>query len=195
MDLLNQMDTALFKMIAGNSQTWSAFMWFGIFCAKYLIYIIPIHLLVLWFCGGAVERRAAFSIFLSVCIGLVLSYLAGKFFFRPRPFVAGLGPVFIDHRENASFPSNHALIFAVYTIGLYLYRYKAIAKIALVLGLLTCWGRVFVGVHYPFDIIGGVILGGCVSWFTVRFIVRFVPAFIYQIPPLKVQKVPNKTTR
>lgn len=188
MNFLIEMDNTLYQMIAGNGHSWPLAVWFGVFCAKVLIYMIPLHLIILWLCGGVVERRAALTIVISACIALVLSYLAGKFFFRPRPFMAGFGPALMEHRENPSFPSNHALIFTIYTFCLYTYGYKKIAKFALVAGILTCWGRVFVGVHYPFDMVGGFILGLVVSWGVVAFVMPYVPSFVYKILPLRTNK-------
>ncbi|WP_455479777.1 undecaprenyl-diphosphatase [Bartonella sp. B23] len=185
MDFLNRIDVAFFEMLAGNHQLWSVLVLFGIFCAKFLIYIIPIHLCALWFCGGNMERRAALSICVSICAALFLSYLISLIYFHPRPFVVGLTTPLIKHRATASFPSNHASIIASYTASLYFYRYKIAFKFAVMFSCLICWGRIFVGVHYPFDILAGTILGTFVSWGVFQFMTPYFPNFLYQIPPLK----------
>ncbi|MHC5306805.1 undecaprenyl-diphosphatase [Bartonella sp. LJL80] len=189
MAFLAQIDTVLFTFLAGTAQTWTILVWFGVFCAKFLIYFIPFHLLILWFIGGLVERKAAVAVVLAVFLGLIISHAIGVLFFRPRPFAAGLGAALIDHKNNASFPSNHALIFAAYGVTLYLCRYKNAAMVALALGVLTCWARVFTGVHYPFDIVGGVVIGAIMSAVTLRFILPLVPTLCYHIPPLREQKM------
>ncbi|WP_438721997.1 undecaprenyl-diphosphatase [Bartonella rochalimae] len=185
MNVLHQIDIALFEMLAKSNQMDLIFVWFGIICAKFLIYIIPIHLCVLWFCGGCTERRVALSIGLSICVALIIGYIISLIYYRPRPFVAGLMRPLIKHRETASFPSNHALVIVSYFVNLYLYRYKIASKFALIFLLLICWGRVFTGVHYPFDVLAGVVLGSFVSWFIIRFVASYFPKFLYQIPPLK----------
>ncbi|MCZ2203792.1 undecaprenyl-diphosphatase [Bartonella sp. A05] len=185
MDFLTQIDRVLFEMIADNHQLWSVFVWFGIFCAKFLIYIIPVHLCVLWFCGGGMNRRVVLSICVSSCIALFLGYLISRIYFRPRPFIAYLTSPLIMHKATASFPSNHALVIASYTFGFYFYRYKNAFRFALVLLFLICWGRVLTRVHYPFDVFAGIVLGSFISWGIIRFIAPYFPVFLYQIPPLK----------
>ncbi|BBL53549.1 hypothetical protein MF1_08070 [Bartonella quintana] len=185
MDFLNQIDVALFEMFVGNHQSWSVLVLFSIFCAKFLIYIIPIHLWVLWFCGGDRERRVGLSICVSICASLFIGYLISLIYFHPRPFVVGLTTPLIKHRATASFPSNHALTFASYMACLYFYRYKIASQFAAIFLCLICWGRVFVGVHYPFDVLAGTVLGSLISWGIVQFIVPYFPQFLYQIPPLK----------
>ncbi|WP_375641499.1 MULTISPECIES: undecaprenyl-diphosphatase [unclassified Bartonella] len=185
MDFLNQIDVTLFKMFVDDHQAWSIVISFSIFCAKFLIYIIPLHLCALWFCGGERERRVALSICMSICAALFTGYLISLFYFRPRPFVVGLTTPLIQHRATASFPSNHALTIASYAANFYFYQYKVSFKFATVFLCLICWARVFVGVHYPFDILAGAILGSLISLGVIQFIAPYFPKFLYQIPPLK----------
>ncbi|MET3560224.1 undecaprenyl-diphosphatase [Bartonella japonica] len=185
MNFLNQIDTAFFEMLSGNHQSWSILILFSIFCAKFLIYIIPIHLCVLWFCGENRERRVVLSICVSICTALFIGYLISLIYFHPRPFVVDLTTSLIKHRATASFPSNHALTIASYMANFYFYRYKASFKFAAVILCLICWARVFVGVHYPFDVLGGAILGSFISWVIIQFVAPYFPKFLYKIPPLK----------
>ncbi|WP_017196340.1 undecaprenyl-diphosphatase [Bartonella birtlesii] len=185
MDFFNQIDVALFQMLAGNHQSWSVLVLFSIFCAKFLIYVIPLHLCALWFCGEIIERRVALSICVSICMALFIGYLISLIYFHPRPFVMGLTIPLIKHRPTASFPSNHALTIASYVANLYFYRYKVASQFAAVLLCLICWARVFVGIHYPFDVLVGTFLGGFIGYAVIQFMVPYFPKFLYQIPPLK----------
>ncbi|WP_345118457.1 undecaprenyl-diphosphatase [Bartonella pachyuromydis] len=185
MDFLNQIDIELLGILTGNHQSWSVLVLFSIFCAKFLIYIIPLHLCALWFCGEQMERRVALSICVSIGVALFIGYLISLIYFHPRPFVVGLTSPLIHHRPTASFPSNHALTIAPYTANLYFYRYKVASKFAAVFLCLICWGRIFVGVHYPFDVIAGILLGVFISWGVIQFISPYFPKFLYKIPPLK----------
>ncbi|WP_019223862.1 undecaprenyl-diphosphatase [Bartonella rattaustraliani] len=185
MDFFYQIDAAFFEMLVGSHQSWSVLILFSIFCAKFLIYIIPIHLCVLWFCGEKRERCVVLSICVSICMALFIGYLISLIYFRSRPFVVGLATPLIQHRATASFPSNHALTIAPYVANLYFYRYKVSFKFAAVFLCLICWARVFVGVHYPFDVLFGVILGSFISWGTIQFVAPYFPQFLYKIPPLK----------
>lgn len=182
MAFFEQIDIALFHFFVATFHTPTLIIYFGIICAKFLIYFIPLHLVILWFLGGRGERQTALAIVIGVAIGLLLSHLIGNFYYRSRPFVAGIAEALIKHKDNASFPSNHALIFTIYFLLLYCYRYRQIARVGLVLALLACWGRVFTAVHYPSDILGGMLLGCVVSLFVFYVVMPFIPRFIYQLP-------------
>lgn len=182
MAFLENIDILTFNFLAATPQTPTVMAYFGIICAKFLIYFIPFHLIILWFLGGRGERQTALAIFFAVVIGLLFSFVIGHLCYRPRPFVAGIAKALIDHKENASFPSNHALIFTIYVFSLYFYRYKRVARFGLALGLLTCWARIFTGVHYPSDILGGVVLGLVIAVFVIHIVMPFVPKFVYQLP-------------
>ncbi|MBX4336044.1 undecaprenyl-diphosphatase [Bartonella raoultii] len=192
MNILNQIDITLLQSVTGNEQSWAILVLFSIFCAKFLIYIIPIHLCALWFLGTNMERRVVLSICVSICTALFIGYLISLIYFHPRPFVMGLTSPLIKHRATASFPSNHALTIAAYTANFYFYRYKVSSKLATVFLFLICWGRIFVGVHYPFDILAGIFLGSLVSWVVIRFMAPYFPKFLYQIPPLINKKYKNQ---
>ena len=96
--------------------------------------------------------------------GEILNELLKLFFERPRPSV-------VPHLRTvmtASFPSGHAMESAIIylTLGALLMRVVEgrITKIycmamAMLLTLLVGVSRVFLGVHYPSDVLGGWMLG------------------------------------
>lgn len=184
MNLFYSLDTTILQTLVGSLQSPTVFLWFGIFAAKALIYLIPIHLVILWFYGSAQERRAVFTIFAAIISGLILAFIIGKIYDRPRPFAAHIVTALIHHRDNASFPSDHAIIYFAYVTCLYLFRYRHAANVALVLAILTCWGRVFVGVHYPSDVVAGAMIGIVVARVGFRFMSRSIPDFLLRIPPI-----------
>ncbi len=78
---------------------------------------------------------------------------------RPRPFLVMEDVrTLVGHRSSFSFPSNHA---ATYTAGAavlwYFFRYLRIPAMFVV--LMVAISRVYIGVHYPSDVIGGAVLG------------------------------------
>jgi undecaprenyl-diphosphatase len=91
-------------------------------------------------------------------IGVGLNQLIGVFWEHPRPFMVGLGHTWISHAPDSSFPSDHMTVLA--SVGL-----SMIFDGALWLGLLTmscaigvAWARVFLGVHFPLDMVGSMIV-------------------------------------
>lgn len=61
-----------------------------------------------------------------------------------------------------SFPSNHATLALAAATGVAL-LWRGLAWLAVPVGLLTAFSRVFVGVHYPFDVLVGGLLGAAVA--------------------------------
>jgi len=187
MNSFYSLDITVLQSLVGSQQSPTVFVCFGILAAKALIYLIPIHLIILWFYGSVEERRAVITIVEAIIIGLILAFIIGKFYDRPRPFAANIVTALIHHRANPSFPSDHAIIFFAYVTCLYLFRYGNVANVALVLACLTCWGRVFVGVHYPSDVFAGAIIGFVVARLVFRYMPRF-PNFLVMIPPIRGYK-------
>lgn len=60
--------------------------------------------------------------------------------------------------ESYSFPSSHASnIFAA--AGFFGYKYKRLVVAFISIAVLVAYSRVYVGVHYPFDVLGGAVVG------------------------------------
>jgi undecaprenyl-diphosphatase len=82
---------------------------------------------------------------------------------EPRPLVR------VPH--DASFPSGHAATsFAAATM--LALAFPRLAPLLFVLAAAVAFSRVYVGVHYPLDIVGGAVLGMLVA-FALRFFVRW----------------------
>ncbi len=89
-----------------------------------------------------------------------------KLFTRPRPFMAieGVKPLIVAH--GFSLPSGHAtMAFAAAFILTACFRKWYIFY---TLALLVAISRVYMGVHYPFDVIAGACLGTLIGYLLVR---------------------------
>ncbi|MDE2365202.1 MAG: phosphatase PAP2 family protein, partial [Hyphomicrobiales bacterium] len=81
---------------------------------------------------------------------------------HPRPFMDGVSPNFLHHVADSSFPSDHATVLFALAFSLWLTRLPATrwtGAILLAAALAVGWARVFLGAHYPLDILGGAGIG------------------------------------
>ncbi|WP_395572945.1 phosphatase PAP2 family protein [Streptomyces sp. BK79] len=88
---------------------------------------------------------------------------------RPCRAVAGAVPSLAECPPTGdwSFPSNHATIAGASALTLVLVR-RALVWLTAPLALLMAFSRVFVGVHYPHDVVAGLLLGAVVAAAAVR---------------------------
>jgi len=90
---------------------------------------------------------------------------------RTRPFLA-LPNVHVlgSPSTDASFPSDHGTLAGAALAGLFLVD-KRLGWTATAVGLVLAAGRVYVGAHYPGDVVAGLAFGAAVSlagWFVLR---------------------------
>ena len=127
--------------------------------AKYSIVVLAG--IVMW-CGLRGEprdRSALIHVVLAVLPALAINYVVGLVFFHPRPFMVGLGHTYLAHLPEASFPSDHATFMWTIAFGLlYWSPTRKSSWIALLLAAATSWARIFLGVHFPFDIAGSMVV-------------------------------------
>lgn len=160
------MDIVLFRIINNLAGRSTALDLIGAFAASGLIWVMLFFLLGI-FAGrrNLREQVHEFATFLIAGFAAVFAYatnfLISLLYFRVRPFAAltGVHQLIIKEATEKSFPSDHAaLAFAIAIAVLLAHRKWGIAL--LVMAVLVALGRVFVGVHYPSDVLAGAIVGG-----------------------------------
>lgn len=145
------------------------------FIGHYLPYAMAGGLLLYLFLGGYYGLKKRFFIllgsFVSSGIGYLAVLLVRAFYSSPRPFtMKGVVPL-IDASNTAltSFPSGHAAFF--FALGTFLYFYNTrLGALYLIGAAFISVARVMAGVHWPFDIVAGAVLGilsaHFIRWFT-----------------------------
>lgn len=82
----------------------------------------------------------------------------------PRPFMAGLSPSHIAHGARGGLPSTHAAVmFAVAFLLLLHPALRATGAAVTALASATAWSRVYLGIHFPLDILAGALLGAAIA--------------------------------
>jgi undecaprenyl-diphosphatase len=154
------LDLYLFNLINGFTFKWDWLDFIGFFIAKYSEHILVAVLslfLILNF--KKYWRMILEAIITAAFTRFVLAEIIRWLWFRPRPFVTlNIVPLINKSAEEASFPSGHASFYFALSTIVYCYNKKA-GIIFYIASLLIVLARVFVGIHWPSDILAGAILG------------------------------------
>lgn len=156
MNDLEIFNRALFLQINGDVGTPAWLVQTAIGTADYLIYLIPVLLLGQWLWGSHAWRNLAIKACLVTGLALGANQAIGLLWSHPRPFMIGLGHAWIPHAADSSFPSDHMTVFAGIGLTLLLDGVFWWAVVTLFVGLCVAWARVFLGVHFPLDMVGAV---------------------------------------
>ncbi|HXX95732.1 MAG TPA: phosphatase PAP2 family protein [Candidatus Bathyarchaeia archaeon] len=127
----------------------------------------PLAILLLFFFGGWTGKKTAVVIAISMLVLIPLGELAKDIVARPRPVIPKSDFLIAADKEY-SFPSGHAVIVSAGAAGaLFLFRKTSkqyvVSIILAIEASLVCISRVYVGGHYPLDVVGGILLGVGVS--------------------------------
>jgi undecaprenyl-diphosphatase len=131
----------------------------------------PIAIILLFVLGGWTGKKTAVVIALSMLLLIPLGVLAKDLVARPRPSIPK-SDFLIPSDSEYAYPSGHAMIVsagAAVALVMFTDTQKRLA-ISLALAAeaaLVCLSRVYVGGHYPLDVIGGILLGIGVSFIFV----------------------------
>lgn len=142
---------------------------FAVFFAEGGPYLLASLFVVLWFFVGKDKKSALLEATQAAIVGLLINQLIGFFYFHPRPYMIDLCTPLFPHGPETSFPSDHVTL--MFTAAFYLLTARgwlACGIPLLVVTLLTAWGRVYSGIHFPFDIAGSLVVGlvstGLMQW-------------------------------
>lgn len=130
-----------------------------IFFAKYMKYFLLFGIIMYWFTRKRENRIMIISSMFAFVVAEVFGAIAGAIHSNNQPF-AELSNVnqLIGHAIDNSFPSDHAIEFFSICITFLLFK-KNLRYVWLAIAILVSISRVWVGVHYPADILIGTILG------------------------------------
>ncbi len=109
------------------------------------------------------QRTEFFGFFIAAVGGTLLNLLIKACFNRDRPQIWSL---INDHLDTSSFPSGHVTIglviygFCGYLLGRYFPRWRGLIYAGtLLLVLAIGWSRMYVGLHWPTDVLAGYAVG------------------------------------
>jgi undecaprenyl-diphosphatase len=168
-------DAALFHMI--NDQVGTFPILDGL--ARLLVndFVVPTIMSLaavwLWLAGATPdERRRNQRAVVLIVLGLALANTVIKelsfVYFRPRPFATDAVKLLFYRPSVSSFPSVPIATAFTFAAGAW-YARRDVAKLLFVLASLYGLARVYAGVHYPLDVIGGAAIGVGSVYLVARF--------------------------
>jgi len=136
-----------------------------IFFAEYVQYAFVLLMIILWWLNKGNYRVIVFQAMFAFTLAYSINRFIEFFIYRDRPFITHDITQLVEHTANSSFPSDHASSAIAIAVTLLLvslkYRY-----IWCLLAIFVAFSRVWVGVHYPLDVLAGTLNGVFVALIT-----------------------------
>jgi undecaprenyl-diphosphatase len=161
---LIDVDTEVFLQI--NKQHYAPLDQFMILITQFGRELVwPIVIVVLFMFGGATGKKAALIMMLAMIVLIPIGMLSKEIVARPRPFIPDT-EVILAADSQFAYPSGHSLIVvagATVSVAVLFrnssWKMKAVSMTLAVEASIVCFSRIYVGAHYPLDVLGGILLG------------------------------------
>lgn len=180
--MLENLNNTLFLLINATpaSAQWQISL--ATFIAKDLILIVPLLAAAMWLWGGRrqvhAQRHLVVKVALAIAVSLTISWTMGQLYPHERPFAANIGYNFLHHAADNSFPSDHGTVIFTFALA-FLFWHRVWSGLALMaVGIAIAWSRVYLGVHWPMDMLGG-FLCGLVGCMVAQLLWQFIGAPVY----------------
>lgn len=162
---LSELNLTLFSLINASPDASNSSINFAIFIANDLLYCMIALFAWFWLRGNYETKKQILKAFIFTSIALLISQCISHAFYHPRPFVMDVGRTLIYHAPNGSFPSDHMLIFSSIAFSYLFSAQRKLGVVLLPMAWLVAWSRVYLGVHFPLDMLGAFILAFVLNYF------------------------------
>lgn len=165
--------------------------------AKYGVVLFgALILLALWQARHAPHARLAAAAWAGVgtLVAVALNQPIVSLVAERRPYMVHPGAlVLVARSTDWSFPSDHSVMAGACAVGL-LIAARRLGVVAAVAAVLMAAARVYVGAHYPQDVVAGLLFGGLVAglgWYALRLPLTLLTARLRRIPQIDVWCAPE----
>lgn len=180
--MLENLNNTLFLLINATpaSAQWQISL--ATFIAKDLILIVPLLAAAMWLWGERrqvhAQRHLVVKVALAIAVSLTISWTMGQLYPHERPFAANIGYNFLHHAADNSFPSDHGTVIFTFALAFLLWHRVWSGLALMAVGIAIAWSRVYLGVHWPMDMLGG-FLCGLVGCMVAQLLWQFIGAPVY----------------
>lgn len=173
---MNNIDFLIFQQINQYAGRWVYLDSLGVFLAQYLQYFVVLFLL--FFLAKDIKKYGKMvvgSLAAAIVARLGIVVLIRLLWERPRPFVDYHVNQLINYSNSSSFPSGHASFFFAMAAAIYFYGGSAKTQgiFFFFAAFLISFSRIFVGIHWPSDILAGAAIGIFSGWVVNKIFDKF----------------------
>ncbi|WP_017258695.1 phosphatase PAP2 family protein [Pedobacter arcticus] len=147
---------------------------------------IPLYIGIIFFAIKAYKVKGLyFVIFLAATVGIAdfgSASIIKPIFKRDRPCnEVAFQPVVLSRvpcGSGKSFPSTHAsdhFSIAIFLVVIFRKKWKYITAIAIFWAAIICFAQVYVGVHFPIDVMVGALFGSAIGYLVAKIFLKYVP--------------------
>ena len=154
---MQSLNHTIFLLLNAPESPSTGALWVATFLAQNAIFLVPVILVAGWLRGTRSIRIGMLQAACAGVLGLLIAQVIALAWPTPRPFMIGLGHQFLAHAAEASFPSDHLTLWWSVALTLVLRARTRVAGAWLVIGgLPVAWARIYLGVHFPLDMVGAI---------------------------------------
>ncbi|WP_333656175.1 phosphatase PAP2 family protein [Acinetobacter johnsonii] len=165
---LSELNLTLFSWINASPEASNTSIHFAIFIANDLLYCMILLFAWFWLRGNYDTKKQILKAFIFTSIAILISQCISHVYYHPRPFVMEVGRTLIYHAPNGSFPSDHMLIFSSIAFSYLFSAQRKLGVFLLIMAWLVAWSRVYLGVHFPLDMLGAFLLAFALNFFGLK---------------------------
>ncbi len=164
-------NTLLFSQINSFTLNYFWFDWLVIFLAHYLPFVLLGILFVLLLKDHNRYLEMIAKALVAALLAGVITLIIRLFYIHPRPFIVQDIIPLISHVADNSFPSLHTSFFFGLSTVIVLFN-KKIGILFIIASFLMAFSRIIAGLHWPTDLLAGIILGIVSALLTVKLLKR-----------------------
>ncbi|UNK21142.1 undecaprenyl-diphosphatase [Paenibacillus sp. N3/727] len=155
---ISEVNISLFRFVNDLGKEYPFLNSSFIFIAEYMVFFLALSVLFIWFTRDTDNRIMILCASIAFICAFTIGKVSGVFHSNYQPFVELTDVNKLIHKEkDNSFPSDHTILFFSYCFSFWLFK-RGWSILWVLLAVLVGVSRIWVGVHYPLDVLTGILI-------------------------------------